>query len=205
MSISLRSRFWRIILREMLKEQRVSIEESRARSEQNARFMPRPRADVKVETINVDGIRAIWIQPPETEPNKVILHLHGGGYVIGSIAFYQTLCVPMAQTLRMNLLLPEYRLAPEHPYPAALEDALQMYNWLLAQGYKPADILLSGDSAGGGLSLATVLALKEAGTALPGTVACLSPWADLTLKGQSHITKAKSEVMLKTETWKEWA
>jgi epsilon-lactone hydrolase len=115
------------------------------------------------------------------------------------------MCIPMAQMLKMNLLLPEYRLAPENPFPAALEDALKSYRWLLTQGYKSSDIIVSGDSAGGGLSLATVLALRDAGEPLPAAVVVMSPWADLTHKGQSHVTKADSEAVLKTEVLKEWA
>ena len=93
--------------------------------------------------------------------------MHGGGYVTGSINSHLMLCIPMAQTLKMNVLAPEYRLAPEHPFPAALEDALKAYRWLLTQGYKPADIIIAGDSAGGGLALATVLALRESRRAAP--------------------------------------
>jgi monoterpene epsilon-lactone hydrolase len=161
--------------------------------------------DMQVERIKIDNLPAAWIHPSNADQEIVMLHLHGGGYVTGSIDSHLMMCVPMAQTLKMNLLLPEYRLAPEFPFPAALEDALKTYRWLLAQGYQPENIVISGDSAGGGLSLATVLALREAGEPLPAAVVSLSPWADLTHKGQSHVTKAESEAVLKMDVLKEWA
>ena len=204
MAVSLRGRFWRFILRATMKNQQVSIEQSRSNSASNARFMGTLPKDVALEMLELEGIRAAWIKPTDAEQGKAILHLHGGGYVTGSIEFYEMMCIQMAQTLKMNLLLPEYRLAPEQPFPAALEDALKMYRWLRSQGYKPADILISGDSAGGGLCLATVLALREAGEALPAAIVCFSPWVDLLCKGKSHLSKAKSEVLLRTETLKEW-
>jgi acetyl esterase/lipase len=152
-----------------------------------------------------DGLRVAWIRPTGADKEKVLLFLHGGGYVTGSINSHLMLCIPMAQTLKMNVFAPEYRLAPEHPFPAALEDALKAYRWLLAQGYKPADIIIAGDSAGGGLALAVVLALRENHEPLPAAIICMSPWADLTNSGQSHITKADAEVVLKTDVLKEWA
>jgi acetyl esterase/lipase len=115
------------------------------------------------------------------------------------------MCLPLAQTLKMNILLPDYRLAPEHPFPAALEDVLAVYRWLLAQGLQPEKIVISGDSAGGGLAVATALALRDAVESLPAAVIAISPWADLTHQGQSHLTKAESEAVLKTKTLKEWA
>jgi acetyl esterase/lipase len=105
----------------------------------------------------------------------------------------------------MNLLLPDYPLAPEHPYPAALEAALTAYRWLLAQGTRPAEIVIAGDSAGGGLAVATALALCDAVESVPAAVVCLSPWADLTHQGQSHLTNAAAEAVLKTEVLQEWA
>ena len=205
MSLSLRSRFWRFFLRKTYKEQRLTVEQNRARSAKTAKLMNYIPKGAEVKKIDIDGIRAAWIRPTDTDKEKVILHLHGGGYVTGSIASHLMMCIPMAQTLKMKVLLPEYRLAPEHPFPAALDDALKVYRWLLAQGYQPANIFISGDSAGGGLSLATVLALHEDHESLPAAVMCLSPWADLTHSGQSHITKVDAEAVLKTDVLKEWA
>jgi epsilon-lactone hydrolase len=205
MSLSVRGRFWRMFLRKFFKEQRLTITESRARTAKSARYLSRVPKGVEIEKIDIDGILAVWIRPSNVDSDKVVLHLHGGGYVTGGIDSHQIMCIPMAQSLQLNMLLPEYRLAPEHPFPAALDGALKVYRWLLAQGYKPGDIILSGDSAGGGLSVATVLALRDAAVPLPAAVVCMSPWTDLTLKGQSYITQAETEVMLKTDVLREWA
>jgi len=115
------------------------------------------------------------------------------------------MCVPMAKGLKRNMLLPEYRLAPANPFPAALEDSLKTYRWLLAQGMDSRDIVISGDSAGGGLALATTLALRDAGDPLPAAVICISPWVDLTNSSQTHITNAKVESVLRTDVLNEWA
>ncbi len=204
MSLSLRARFWRFFLRKVFKEQRLTIEQNRARGTSMAAYSRIPK-DVRVEKIDIEGLPAAWIRPAGAAPGKVILHLHGGGYVTGSIDSHLMMCVPMAQTLKMDLLLPDYRLAPEHPFPAAVEDAQKVYRWLLAQGREPGNIVISGDSAGGGLSVAAVLALREAGERLPAAVVCISPWADLTHQGQSHISKAGAEAVLQADVLKEWA
>jgi len=203
MSISLRARFWRIILRKVFKERRLSIEENRIRSASTARMTRIPK-NITVSDTEADGIRAKWISPINEKNGKVILHLHGGGYVTGGMDSHLMMCIPMAQTLKAKIFLPEYRLAPEHPFPAAVDDAVKVYRWMLAQGYQAQDIILSGDSAGGGLALATVLSLREAGDPLPAAVVCMSPWTDLTFTGPSHITKAKADCVLLTDVLREW-
>jgi monoterpene epsilon-lactone hydrolase len=205
MSLNLTSRFWRAFLRKTMKEQRISIAERRAGSAKNARFMNRVPKGVEMDKFEINGIHVTCISPSDADPAKVILHLHGGGYVTGGLDTYQMMCILLAQTLKIKVLLPEYRLAPEHPFPAALDDALSIYHWLLAQGTQPGNIIISGDSAGGGLCLATVLSLRDDGEPLPAAVVCMSPWTDLTLKSQSHITKAKTEVLLRKEVLREWA
>jgi monoterpene epsilon-lactone hydrolase len=205
MSHSLNSYIWKFILSRVFKGKRKTIAEFRAQDANSAKLMGRPPKGVKVENINIDGINAAWIRPSGADKTKVVLHLHGGGYVTGSIASYLMMCIPMAQTLMINVLLPEYRLAPEHPFPAAIDDVLRIYHWLLTQGYRSKDIFLSGDSAGGGLCAASVIALREQKEALPAAVVCMSPWTDLTMRGRSHVTKAKSEVMLNADTLREWA
>jgi epsilon-lactone hydrolase len=205
MSISLRARFWRLLLRIMFKSQSLTVAEGRARQIQNAWWMNRIPKDVLFDKTVVAGLPAGWMRPVDADRAKIILYLHGGGYALGSLDSYKMLCGNLAQALQTNLLIPEYRLAPEHPYPAALEDATKIYRWLLAEGYLPENILMVGDSAGGGLSLATVLALRNHGDPLPAAVVCFSPWADLTLKGSSHTTKAQSEAMLTTAGLREWA
>lgn len=202
---SLRSRFWKFIIRKMYKEKRMTIAEIRAKDASAAKFTGPPPKDVEVENINIDGINAAWIRPLGADKTKVLLHIHGGGYVTGSVASYLRMCILMAQTLKVNVLLPAYRLAPEHPFPAAIDDVLKIYRWLLRQGYQSKDILISGDSAGGGLCAAAVVALRNQGDPLPAAVICLSPWADLTMQGRSHMTNSKSEAMLNADTLREWA
>ena len=202
---NLRSRFWRFVLRKVFKERPLPLEQDRARSMKIAKTMNRVPKGVEVERIDIDGLRAAWIRPVGADKDKVILYLHGGGYVTGSIESHLVMCCLMAQTLKTKLLLLDYRLAPEHPFPAALEDTLKVYRWLLAQGTRPAEIILSGDSAGGGLSVAAALALRDAVESVPAAVICISPWADLTCAGNSQLTKAEAEAVLKTEVLKEWA
>jgi monoterpene epsilon-lactone hydrolase len=203
--MSLQTRFWRLFLRLTFKGSRLTIEEDRIRSSKNASTMNRVPAGVAIENFEIAGLPAQWISLPVTKPEKIIFHLHGGGYVTSAIDAYQMMGISMAQTLGRKVLLPEYRRAPEHPFPAALEDALAAYRWLLGQGYKPVDILMSGDSAGGGLCLAVVQALRAAGEPLPAALLVMSPWTDLTFQGQSHASRAKAEVILKTDLLREWA
>ena len=205
MALSVRGRFWRMLLRRTFKRQPMTIAQLRASGRQNTRFSNRIPRDVTVEEVWIDDIHAEWISPSGGDPDKVVLHLHGGGYVTGGIDSHQAMCILMAQTLKMKILLPEYRLAPEHPFPAALEDALKAYRWLLARGYKSSNVIVSGDSAGGGLALATVLSLRNDKEPLPALVFCLSPWADLTLTSQSHFINAEAESILTIGTLKEWS
>jgi len=186
------------------KNQRLTVEKHRARADMTARMNRVPK-DVRLDRVGILGVPSTWISPLEAKPGKVLLHLHGGGYVTGSVESHLMMCILMAKTLNMETLLPEYRLAPENPFPAALEDSLKVYRWLLAEGYEPGNIIISGDSAGGGLGLATVLALRDAGEPLPVAIVVMSPWADLTHKGQSHHTNADSESVLVTDVLKEWA
>ncbi len=204
MKPSLRAYFWRFVMRKMLKERHLTLAQNRVSEAQMAAFFRLPKR-LRLEKIVLAGLAAAWIRPDDADPHKILLYLHGGGYVAGSIDSHLMLCAPLAQTLKVNLLLPEYRLAPENPFPAALEDALAVYRWLLAQGHRPENILLAGDSAGGGLAVAVTLALREAGDPLPAALLCLSPWCDLTHQGQSHVTQAKSDAVLTTALLKEWA
>ena len=207
MSISFKSRFWRTILRATFKNKKLSIAELRANGVKNSKMLGEVSKNITVEKINMEGIQAEWLIPfsSSTRSEKVILYLHGGGYVTGSIEDHRMMCGLLANATGTKVLIPEYRLAPEHPFPAALDDALKVYQWLLDQGYSSANMIIAGDSAGGGLSVATVLALKEKSGSLPAAVVCLSPWADLALTGQSHTTKAKAEAILNKDVLYEWA
>lgn len=201
---SLRARFWRMLMRRTFGK-RMSIDEYRALTNKSSRFsIPVPKS-VDVNRFDIHGIPAAWISPSDAGSKKVIVHFHGGGYVTGGIDSHLMMCVPMAQTLKIKVLLFDYRLAPEHPFPAALEDGIKVYRWLLEQGYTSNDIIFSGDSAGGGLALATTLSLRDEEKPLPSTVVCISPWVDLMCSGESHITNAKTDVVLTTGVLREWA
>lgn len=136
------------------------------------------------------GVPAEWIEGPGADRERVLLYLHGGGYAIGSIATHRGLASRIAQAAGIRALIIDYRLAPEHPFPAAVEDATAAYRFLLDQGIAPERIAIGGDSAGGGLSFATLVALRDAGTPLPAAAIALSPWVDLEGKGESMTTKA---------------
>ena len=207
MSISFKSRFWRTILRATFKNKKLSIAELRANGVKNSKMLGEVSKNITVEKINMEGIQAEWLIPfpSSAHSEKVILYLHGGGYITGSIEDHRMMCGLLANATETKVLIPEYRLAPEHPFPAALDDALKVYQWLLDQGYSSTNMIIAGDSAGGGLSVATVLALKEKSGSLPAAVVCLSPWADLALTGQSHTTKAKAEAILNKDVLHEWA
>jgi acetyl esterase/lipase len=135
-----------------------------------------------LEEIEVDGIAMEWVQAKGEKPDKAVLQLHGGAYnrslaVNGTT--YRRAAVKYAEISGAGVLTVDYRVAPEHPYPAALEDALLAYNWLLDQGYEPEDIIVAGDSAGGGLTLATALYLRDHDMPLPAALITMSAWTDL--------------------------
>jgi acetyl esterase/lipase len=141
--------------------------------------------DTKVEEVDAGGNLADWISVPQSESTRVVLYLHGGGYVIGSRRTHRELAARIAAAARARVLVLEYRLAPEAPFPAAVDDATAAFRWMRAQGIAAASIAIAGDSAGGGLTLATLLALRDAGDALPACAICLSPWTDLEGTGAS--------------------
>ncbi len=141
--------------------------------------------DVRVDATTAAGLKAEWITTPGVSPSHVILYLHGGGYVVGSLATHRDLGARLGRAAGMRVLAIDYRLAPEHPHPAAVEDAVGAYRWLLAQDVAPGRIALAGDSAGGGLTLATLIALRDRGLPLPRCGVCFSPWVDLEGTGAS--------------------
>ncbi|HEV2864172.1 MAG TPA: alpha/beta hydrolase [Pyrinomonadaceae bacterium] len=130
------------------------------------------------------GVRGEWLTPPDAGPGAV-LYIHGGGYVSCSPSTHRPIAAALARGTGRRVFSPDYRLAPEHRYPAALDDAVAAYEWLLGQGLPPASVSLAGDSAGGGLVLGTLLRLRDAGRALPACAVCFSPWTDLAGEGES--------------------
>ena len=162
--------------------------------------MFKPPVDFKVSPVEVEGIKAEWITPSDVTGEKIVLYLHGGYYLIGSIQTHRTLAGNIAIAAQSRALIIEYRLAPEHPFPAALEDAEKAYSWLLASGARPEQIILAGDSAGGGLVLATLLVLRDEGKPLPASAVCLSPATDLTMTSESWIINLKKEFVVNPYT-----
>ncbi|KQQ25015.1 alpha/beta hydrolase [Methylobacterium sp. Leaf123] len=152
--------------------------------------------DVRVEPIDAHGVPAEWTSTPAADGERVILFLHGGGYVSGSLKSHRHMVAQAGREALARTLALGYRLAPEHPFPAALDDALTGYRFLLASGIAPARIALAGESAGGGLALATALSLREAGLPLPGCLWLSSPWVDLALTGASMESKAAVDPLL---------
>jgi len=156
--------------------------------------------DVEVDVVDAGGVPAKWFVPPGADEAHTIIYIHGGGFVIGNVeGAYESMIARLALHTGMRVLAPDYRLAPEHPYPAALEDTLTAYRWLLEQGVDPDSITLSGESAGGNLVLAVMLSLREAGEALPGSAALMAPWVDLTLSGVTHELIGDADRVLWTE------
>jgi acetyl esterase/lipase len=158
--------------------------------------MFKPTTGIKISAVDVNGVAGEWITPPRVTNDRVILYLHGGYYLSGSIQSHRNLAGNIAVTSEARTLIIDYRLAPEHPFPAGLDDALTAYFWLLAQGARADQIALAGDSAGGGLVLATLLALRDRNEPLPAAGVCLSPATDLTLSGESWKTNAKKELVV---------
>ena len=174
-----------------------SILEQRARLEKLGCWAWLPK-DVVVEPALVGNVSAEWITTSNPNPDQVILYLHGGGYTIGSVNTHRDLIMRLSRASQMRVLALDYRLAPENPFPAALEDATSAYLWLLASGCTPGSIIIAGDSAGGGLTLATLVNLRNLGEPLPAGAVCLSPWTDLAGTGESIKTKVKQDVILQT-------
>ncbi|WHY88734.1 alpha/beta hydrolase [Neobacillus novalis] len=155
--------------------------------------------NIKVEKTTVEGVPAEWVTAPNAKEDRVLLYLHGGAYIMGSCTTHRYLASKLSQSTETRVLVPEYRLAPEHPYPAAIEDAVRAYRGIISSGVSPEKIIIGGDSAGGGLTLATLLSLKEAGDTLPALTVLLSPWTDLEGTGDSMQTRADADPWLQPE------
>lgn len=153
--------------------------------------------DIRYREIDMEGMYGEWVSVNRAHMKKyVILHCHGGGYSTGSSLYARTLTSKLAASTSMDVLCFDYRLAPENPYPAAVEDAMKVWNYLMLFGYGARDVILTGDSAGGNLALALTLKLKQEGRLLPRGIVLMSPWTDLTSSGDSFIEKAELDPVL---------
>jgi len=193
---------------EMIKSQPLRedapIEETRANSEALAAAFP-VADDVSREKADADGVSGEWITPPGVSGDITVYWLHGGGYSIGSVNTHARTVSQIAAACDARAFAVDYRLAPENPFPAGLDDAVAGYRWLLGQGVDPARLVIGGDSAGGGLTLATLQRLREAGDPLPAATVLLSPWTDLEGTGESIKTRREADPMIDPDMMPEMA
>lgn len=165
-----------------------------------------PLADeVDIAPVEAYGVACEWLLPAVCAPGRAILYLHGGGYVMGSPATARRLAARVGAVTGARVLSVGYRVAPEHPYPAAVQDALAAYSWLTNGPAEPSGVVVAGDSAGAGLAIATLLAARDAWLPMPAAAVCLSPWADLTLSGRSLEENAANDPQVELWQLASWA
>jgi epsilon-lactone hydrolase len=177
----------------------ASLEDQRRDLERQARLARMP-SRVEVQDTAVGSMHAEWLRPRDANPDRALLYLHGGGYTTGSCNTHRALAARIAKAANVAALLIDYRLAPEHPFPAALLDAKNAYWSLVRQGIQADKIVVAGDSAGGGLAVALAVGLRDQAQALPGAVVCISPWLDLTLTGETLTSGARTDPLVSWET-----
>lgn len=156
----------------------------------------RPNRGFTIAPVSASDVPCAWIEPVKSDATPTIFYLHGGGYTSGTLLYYRDMLGRFARVHGLRSLYVDYRLAPRHVFPAAVHDALAAYRWLLQSSIKPEHIVFAGDSAGGGLALATLLAARDAGLPLPAAAALLSPWTDLEGTGKTLITRKRADPML---------
>jgi epsilon-lactone hydrolase len=164
-----------------------------------------PQSGIKLKKLEIDGIKAEWATPTKSDNSQVILYVHGGGHAIGSIKSHRNIAIRLAHKAARAVLSFEYRLAPENPYPAGLDDAMMVYQWLLDTDFEPTQIAFCGDSSGGGLLLALLLQLRDSQLPLPACAVCFSPWADLTANSAYLQTHEKRDPFIDPESVRTWA
>jgi len=182
----------------------LSIEEQRRSFDEH--FQAVPIADgCVVQAISSPGPAGETIVPKGAAASRALLYFHGGGFFFGSLQSHRHLVSRLAVAAGVTAVSVDYRLAPEHPFPAALEDAFAAYRWLLEQGFPPSGVVLAGDSAGGNLAAAAALKIRDEGLPTPGGIYLISAWLDLTLSGDSYEVKASQDPILARETMREVA
>jgi acetyl esterase/lipase len=182
----------------------MTFQERRADFEQQVSLLTNAE-DVSCEPVSAGKIPAEWIVPEGAPGQDVLFYLHGGGYCIGSIITHRSMVSHIAAAANTRALLIDYRLAPENPFPAAVEDSTAAYEWLLSRGIAAGNIIIAGDSAGGGLTVATLMSLREKQVPLPAAAVLISPWVDLAVTGDSIISKADIDPMVTKEALMEYA
>ena len=174
------------------------VAEVRARFEKMGEFLG-GAPDGKCEKVDAGGVPAEWVMAPGCDPQRAVLYLHGGGYVIGSINTHRRLAYDISAASGARVLVIDYRLAPEHPFPAAVDDAATAWRWLLQQGFATSRLAIAGDSAGGGLTLATLVNLRDQKLGLPACAVAISPWVDLEGVGNSITARAAQDPMVQKD------
>jgi len=183
-------------------DENFSVEEFRAGVDRVSRRMKLPK-DVSSEKFKINNIEAEWIIPENAIKNKVLLYIHGGGFISGSCLTHRMHVAKFAKGCQMKSLVFDYRLAPEHPFPAGLDDCVEVYRYLLDQGYKSSDVIVGGESAGGTLVLSLLLALKDKKISLPKAAFSISPVVDLSCSAESFKYNAKKDIA-PMNSWNVW-
>ena len=186
------------LLRERGKPENPAVDEMRARIAEVGERFPAP-ADAEVTPVTAAGRPAEWVAAPGILADRAVLYLHGGGYVIGSCDTHRNLAYNLSAASKARVLVLDYRLAPESPFPAAVDDAVNAYCWLLDEGFEPGRLSIGGDSAGGGLTVAALVALRYRGQPMPAAGLCLSPWVDMEGVGASMAAKEDEDPTLNHE------
>ena len=199
--VSLRMRLvMRTLRKNKARPREISVAAYRQGLENVLESLPNVATGVSFKSEQIEHVPAEWIKNPDAEDDAVVLYFHGGGFIAGSVDISRFFAAQFAQRIKTPFLLFEYGLAPEKPFPEAINDAISVYQWLVdVKGIAPNRIAFFGESAGGGLVFATLVKLRERGLELPATAVCLSPWLDLTLTGESMITKAEKDPILSLE------
>jgi acetyl esterase/lipase len=157
------------------------------------RLFPSPGRGVELRAETAAGVEVLWVVPPESVRERVLLYFHGGGYKLGSVTSHRDLMARIGAAAGCRVLGVNYRLAPEARFPAPVDDAAAVYDWLIARDVQPSQVAVGGDSAGGGLAAALLLSLRDRGAALPVAAVLLSAWTDLTAQGESYVTRAQAD------------
>jgi epsilon-lactone hydrolase len=179
------------------------LAELRAQYDEIAGRHPLP-SGVVYQPVDAGGVSGEWLSGPDPCDSRVLLYLHGGCYATGSVDTHRDLMTRLSVAASLRVLGLNYRLAPMHPFPAAVEDAAAAYRWLLRTGIEPARIAIAGDSAGAGLALAAIITIRDEGLPVPGAVVCLSPWIDLAVTGASMASKASEDPIVSREMLLGW-
>jgi acetyl esterase/lipase len=181
------------------------VDESQGATEGRRRSFENMVDDFKIDVpakyhrANAGGVTAEWVTAEGASDSRVVLYLHGGGYIIGSPRTHRPLMAELSQAAEAKVLGLDYRLAPEHPFPAPVEDSVAAYRWLLSEGYDPDRISVAGDSAGGGLTVAMIVQARYMGLRMPAAAVCISPWVDMEGLGESMETRAEVDPMVGKE------